>query len=58
MRFTRRTYRKAIKRSIRFEYELFKLSFWSTTATQDWYRQTRITLALRARAMREGKEPV
>lgn len=52
MRFTRRTYRKAIKRSFDREFAEFSGGM-NTTAR--WYRQMQHTRALRRRQMREGK---
>jgi hypothetical protein len=52
VRFTRRTYRKAIKRSFDREFGLFS---GGTNTTSRWYRQMQHTRALRHRQMREGK---
>jgi hypothetical protein len=48
MRFTRRTYRKAIRRSLDREYHLFA---WYDPR---WHDQLRHTRALQNRARREG----
>ena len=50
MKFTRRTYRKAISRSFNKEYELFSAGF---SMIGPWVRQMEHTAALRRRKMRE-----
>jgi hypothetical protein len=52
VRFTRRTYREAIRRSFNREYELFRGGIQTTSA---WYRQMNHTRALRRRQTREGQ---
>lgn len=52
MKFTRRTYRKAVSRSFNREYKLFCGGF---PMIHPWVRQMEHTAALRRRAMREGK---
>lgn len=49
MRFTRRTYKLAIKRSLKKEYELFG----EVQNTHAWYLQMLHTAALEARQLRE-----
>ena len=50
MRFTRRTYREAIRRSFNLEYEFFKGGF---SMIRPWVRQMEHTAALRRRQLRE-----
>jgi|GEM_PF-5784063 len=52
MRFTKRTYREAIRRSFNREYQLFRGGIETTPA---WARQMRHTAAIRRRRLREGK---
>ena len=55
MRFTRRTYRAAIRRSFNLEYELFCQHSGAFRGPSQWLKQMRLTNALKARKIREGK---
>jgi len=50
MKFTRRTYRRAINRSFNKEYEFFRGGF---SMIKPWVRQMEHTAALRRRQLRE-----
>lgn len=57
MRFTRRTYRIAIKRSFKAEYQMFRDHSAALRGPDPWYRQMKHTQALRSRRRRELGKP-
>jgi hypothetical protein len=55
MKFTRRTYRAAIRRAFNMEYTLFAEHTRAFSGPARWIKQMHLTNALKLRKIREGK---
>lgn len=54
MKFTKRTYKKAYKRSFNIEYQLFRGAM-TAEMNEEWFKQKDTSNAIKWRAQREGK---